>query len=121
VARTDILPCCRSKKYSERLAEFAGLYADFYQGRRNYSLKPEEQFDFFDFPNQKLSLLALSSCHGNDPMQRAGRMDPTALAEARRQLSASSRTGWLLAAAWHHNLTGGLRKTIFWTRVSYSF
>lgn len=95
------------KKYSERLAEFAGLYADFYQGRRNYSLKPEEQFDFFDFPNQKLSLLALSSCHGNDPMQRAGRMDPTALAEARRQLSASSRTGWLLAAAWHHNLTGG--------------
>lgn len=94
-------------KYSERLAEFAGLYADFYQGRRRYSLQPEEQFDFFDFPDQKLSLLALSSCHGNDPMQRAGRMHPTALAEARRQLSASSRTGWLLAAAWHHNLAGG--------------
>lgn len=94
-------------KYSERLAAFAGLYADFYQGRRRYSLQPEEQFDFFDFPDQKLSLLALSSCHGNDPMQRAGRMHPAALGEARRQLSASSRTGWLLAAAWHHNLAGG--------------
>lgn len=100
-------------KYSERLKEFADLYSEFYQNHRKYSLNPEEQFDFFDFPEEQLSVLALSSCHGNDPMQRAGGIHPGALGEARRQLAASSRTGWLLAAAWHHNLSGGPKQTDF--------
>jgi hypothetical protein len=101
------------EKYSERLKDFAKLYREFYDSHRTYSLKPEEQFDIFDFPEQKLSVLALNSCHENDPMQRAGRLHPGALGEARRQLSASSRTGWLLAAAWHHNLAGGPNQNDF--------
>jgi 3',5'-cyclic AMP phosphodiesterase CpdA len=94
-------------EYASRLSSFAGLYSEFYQGHRQYSLLPESQFEFFDFPDQKLSLLALNSCYGNDPFQRAGRMHPGALTEATRQLRSASRSGWLLASAWHHNLTGG--------------
>lgn len=93
--------------YAERLALFADLYSQFYQGRRTYSLNPEAQFDVFDYPDLKLSLLALSSCHSNDPWQRAGRIHPKAMAQATRQLRSPIRSGWLLASAWHHNLTGG--------------
>lgn len=93
--------------YADRLASFADLYSKFYLGRRSYSLNPEDQFDVFDYPNLKLSLLALCSCHGNDPWQRAGRIHPKALTHANRQLRSPMRSGWLLASAWHHNLTGG--------------
>ena len=34
---------------------------------------------------------------------RAGSFHPTALTEACRVLRNSKRTGWVMAAAWHHN------------------
>lgn len=93
--------------YDERLASFSELYSSFYRRRRTYSLNPEDQFDVFDYPDLKLSLLALNSCHGNDPWQRAGRIHPEAMTHATRQLRSPARSGWLLASAWHHNLSGG--------------
>jgi hypothetical protein len=96
-----------SPNYKKRLLQFSDLYGKFYEGRRTYPLEPEGQFDLFDFPAFKLSLAALNSCEGNDPWQRAGRINSTALANVCRSLRSPSRSGWLLAAAWHHNLTGG--------------
>jgi hypothetical protein len=43
----------------------------------------------------------------NDPLRRAGSFHPTALTEACRVLRNSKRAGWVMAAAWHHNLAGG--------------
>ena len=93
--------------YQRRLSHFCEVYEQFYVGRRTYSMEAESQYDLFDFPEQKLSILALSSCHNNDPWRRAGQINSTALANACREIRSSSRAGWLLGATWHHNLVGG--------------
>ncbi|QGM46091.1 metallophosphoesterase family protein [Methylocystis heyeri] len=93
--------------YLQRFSYFRDLYEQFYQGSRIYPVAPDSQFDFFDFQVEKLSIVALNSCHNNDPWRRAGQINSTALANACRQLRSPSRAGWLLAATWHHNLVGG--------------
>jgi hypothetical protein len=94
-------------KYLNRLRYFAETYQRFYQGRRTYSLAPEEQFDIFDFPEHSFCIGALNSCYNNDPLRRSGAFHPGMLTDACRLLRHPKRSGWLAAAAWHHNLTGG--------------
>lgn len=96
-----------SDKYRDRFRYFATMYNKFYQGKRIYSLKPEQQFDVFDFANLGFCVIALNSCFNNDPLHRAGSFHPNTLTEACRTLSQSKRSGWLAAVAWHHNLDGG--------------
>jgi hypothetical protein len=61
----------------------------------------------FDYPELEFSLLTLNSCYQNDPMRRAGAFNPTAFSTACAQIRSTNRTGWLTAAAWHHNIAGG--------------
>jgi hypothetical protein len=107
--------------YEARFSHFSDLYEKFYEGRRSYPLDAESQFDLFDFPALKLSIVALNSCHENDPWQRAGRINSTALANACRKLRSPSRSGWLLAAAWHHISQAARPKTITWIQVSCNY
>ncbi len=93
--------------YGKRLNQFARMYERFYQGKRKYSLDPSLQYAVFDFPHLSFSLIALNSCHQNDPMNRAGAIHANALQAACRALSSPSRAGWCLGASWHHDVTGG--------------
>lgn len=95
------------EKYRKRFRYFAAAYESFYEGRRKYSLAPEQQYDVFDFSDINFSIVALNSCYNNDPLRRAGGFHPRALTEALRALTRTERIGWLTAAAWHHNYTGG--------------
>lgn len=92
--------------YRRRLQAFADFYARFYLGRRTYSLDPALQHHVFDFSDIGLCVLALNSCHGNDPLRRAGTIHPDCIAEGTRALRQPHRAGWVTAAAWHHNLFG---------------
>jgi len=94
-------------RYQNRLHHFATTYESFYQGQRAFPLVPEQQFGVFDFPDLGFCVAALNSCFDNDPLRRAGAFNPAALTEACRALRQSTRAGWLVAAAWHHNLVGG--------------
>lgn len=94
-------------RYLRRLRHFADTYASFYVGKRSYSLEPEKQFDVFDFPRHSFCVATLNSCFNNDPLRRSGELNPVALTEACRQLRNPTRSGWLMAATWHHNLAGG--------------
>jgi hypothetical protein len=94
-------------RYRNRFRQFSAIYNTFYQGKRNFSLSPDKQFDVFDFPDLSFSVLALNSCHNNDPLRRAGEVHPHALADGCRQVRHASRAGWITAAVWHHNLVGG--------------
>ena len=94
-------------RYHNRLRHFATTYESFYQGRRAFPLVPEQQFGIFDFHDLGFCVAALNSCFDNDPLRRAGAFNPTALTEACRTLRQTARAGWLMAAAWHHNLVGG--------------
>jgi 3',5'-cyclic AMP phosphodiesterase CpdA len=93
--------------YLDRLRYFAAAYQRFYQGSRTFPREPELQYGVFDFPDIGLCVVALNSCFNNDPIRRAGAFHPSALTAACRALRQPSRAGWLMAAAWHHNLVGG--------------
>lgn len=94
-------------RYEKRFEHFAGMYNSFYAGKRTFSLTPEEQYDIFDFPDIGFCVATLNSCFNNDPLRRAGAFEPTALTNACRKLRDPARAGWLIAGAWHHNVTGG--------------
>jgi DNA repair exonuclease SbcCD nuclease subunit len=96
-----------TERYGKRLDQFAMAYERFYQGQRKFPLAPEEHYGIFDFQDLGFCVVALNSCFNNDPLHRAGAFHPTAFTEACRILRHPDRTGWLTAAAWHHNLAGG--------------
>ncbi len=93
-------------KYAERLADFAAAYKDFYQGSRTFSLDASLQFDFFDYPHLDFTVLGLSSCDRNDPLNRVAAIHPDALAGATNALRQAKYSGRIVAAAWHHSLFG---------------
>lgn len=92
--------------YANRLRAFATAYSDFYQGRRTFPLDPTLQFDFFDYPHLDFTILGLSSCDQNDPMNRIASVHPDALAAATSSLRQSRYSGRTIAAVWHHSLFG---------------
>lgn len=93
-------------RYQSRFEYFSAMYSRFYNGHRSFSSRPDEQFDVFDFPEFHLSILALNSCYNNDPFRRAGELHPVALATVAAEARKAERSGWLIAATWHHNLAG---------------
>lgn len=93
--------------YKNRLSQFARFYSRFYNEERTYSLEPSAQFDVFDYPDLNFCMVALNSCYHNDPMNRVGKIHPSALAAACRELKSPTRAGWCLGASWHHDVAGG--------------
>jgi len=73
-------------RYGLRFKPFADFYARFYEKKRSFSPDPTGQFDVFDFPKLGFCLLALNSCHDNDPFRRAGTFHPDCLAAGSRSL-----------------------------------
>lgn len=93
-------------RYAERLRDFATAYHEFYQGNRTFSLDSAQQFDFFDYPYLNFTVLGLSSCDQNDPLNRIAAIHPDALAGATSALRQAKYSGRLVAAVWHHSLFG---------------
>ena len=97
--------------YDARLQAFCTFYAKFYQGKRSYSLNPDEQFDVFDYPEHNITIAGLSSCHQNDPFNKQGSIHPECVAAAARRLCERGYRDRLLLAVWHHNTSGGPTKS----------
>jgi len=94
-------------RYQARFEHFATTYERFYQGHRRFSVSPEQQYEVFDFPDIGFCVVALNSCYNNDPFHPFGAFHPEVLTQACRFFRHTDRTGWLMAATWHHNLNGG--------------
>jgi len=107
--------------YEQRLAGFANAYNQFYASKRSFSMTPEEQFCIFDYPELTLSIAALNSCYRNDPLQRSGSFHPSALSSACSELRKARRTGWLLAATWHHSVGGSPAQNDFLDHESMQY
>jgi hypothetical protein len=93
--------------YAERLRDFATAYDGFYEGGRTFSMDPRQQFAFFDYPRLNFTVLGLSSCNENDPLNRIASVHPDALAGATSALRQAKYSGRFVAAVWHHSLFGG--------------
>lgn len=92
--------------YNSRLALFAEFYSDFYDGKRSFSLRPEDQLDLFDFPTFNVSIAAFTTCFSNDHLRLVGDIHPDCIAKMEEQLRPLKRRGRLLLATWHHNTKG---------------
>lgn len=91
--------------YARRLEVFAEFYERFYEGKREYSLDPAEQFEVFDFPDLEITIVGFSSCYRNDPFNTAGDIHPDALAAAGRMVRGPQFSRRLLFAVWHHSIS----------------
>jgi Calcineurin-like phosphoesterase len=93
--------------YARRLEPFAEMYGRFYQGKRSFSLIPEDQVALFDYPDIGFTCVTLNSCYENDPLRRAASIHPRCVATASQLVRQPAFAGRIIGAAWHHNLTGG--------------
>jgi len=92
--------------YHSRLSYFSEFYQKFYDGNRTYSLDPNKQFDFFEFPKLAITIVGFNSCFHNDHLNRAGSINPRCIADVGLKLRDSKKEGHLILAAWHHNTKG---------------
>lgn len=92
--------------YQNRLSHFSEFYRKFYDGKRVYSLDPNKQFDFFEFPELAITIVGFNSCFHNDHLNRAGSINPRCIADVGLKLRESRKEGNLILATWHHNTKG---------------
>jgi len=92
--------------YSTRMEEFCKFYNSFYEGLRNFSLLPEDQFSIYDYPDLGVAVLGLNSCDSLDHCNHVGRFNPDALGKALRELKRSNFSSRIKIAIWHHGLGG---------------
>ena len=92
--------------YTRRFAAFAKFYDDFYEGKREFSLDPAQQYDVFDYPDLRLTFVGFNSCHENDHCNLAGRINPDCIANLNTKLSDARYANRMRIAVWHHNTKG---------------
>jgi len=93
-------------KYNKRLEAYANFYTNFYEGTRNYSIDPKEQYDIFDFPEFNLTITAFNSCYNNDHLRLVGDIHPECIANVNLKLRELQKKGRLVLSTWHHNTKG---------------
>ena len=92
--------------YNKRLESFCNFYREFYDGRREFRLNPDEQFNIYDYPEFNIVVVGLSSCYNNDLYNRQGAINPKSLARATEKLTDFKYYNKLRIGVWHHNLAG---------------
>ena len=92
--------------YNLRFKAFADFYEEFYQGERQFSLDPTEQFDIFDYPEFGVTIVGFCSCYNNDLLNRQGAIHPDCIGDASTRLRRPEYQDRLRIAAWHHNTEG---------------
>jgi len=95
-----------ANSYNQRFLPFARFYSAFYNGKRKYSLNPQEQFDVFEFPEKKLLIVGFNSCFCNDHLNYTGMINPECMAACHSRVNNEKHKGWIKVAVWHHGVHG---------------
>lgn len=103
----EVLEIANLTLYHQRLEPYAKFYERFYEGKRKFSLIPEEQFSIHDFPEQGVCVVGFSSCHENDLFNRTGHISVEAITRAMDEVSDRAKDGRLIIGVWHHSIQGG--------------
>jgi len=93
-------------EYNNRFASFSEFYKSFYEGARSYSLKPEEQYNIFEFPEKKILFLGLNSCYYNDHLNDFGSINCDCIVSCHEKISQEVYKDWIKIAVWHHGIYG---------------
>lgn len=93
--------------YDKRLEAFSNFYNKFYDGKRSYSITPNEQYNLFDYPEFNLAIVAYNSCYNNDHLRFVGEIHPDCISKSTMEIRELIKRGRLILATWHHNTKGG--------------
>ena len=91
--------------YNNKFLYFSDFYKKFY-GDREYPLDPEKQFDFFDYPDQNITVGTLNSCYNTDKYRTCGAFNTKSFIDFCKKASSIDYSNRILIACWHHNLLG---------------
>ena len=93
--------------YHRRFAAFTEFYNNFYEGKYNYSIEPEKQFNVFHLPDLGVVVTGFCSCYNNDLMNQQGDICPDCIVSAESQILKSLESQECIRiAVWHHNTEG---------------
>jgi len=92
--------------YQRAFEPFCDFYTNFYEGKREYTLDPADQYDIFDYPDINTTIVTFNSCYNNDHCNTVGRIHYDCISKAIRRLRDPQYFGRLLIAVWHHNVRG---------------
>lgn len=92
--------------YHQRFEPYAKFYERFYEGKRKFSLRPEEQYSIHDYPALGICIVALSSCFENDLYNRTGAISAEAISRAMDEVAQRVKNGGLIISVWHHSIQG---------------
>lgn len=93
--------------YHQRLEPYAKFYERFYEGRRTFSLIPEQQYSIHEFTKLGVCVVAFSSCLENDLYNRTGAISAEAISRAMDEVGQKAESKSLIIGVWHHSIQGG--------------
>ena len=99
--------------YNQRFLLFSEFYSTFYNNARKYSLKPDEQYDIFEFLEYKLLIVGFNSCYFNDHIENVGKINPDCMANCHSLINNEKYGDWLKIAVWHHGIHSFPKKSDF--------
>lgn len=94
------------EQYNQRMSPFSEFYGLLYNGTREYSLDPKEQFDIFEYPEKKLLIVGFNSCFYNDHLNAIGMIHPECLARCHSEISKEKYNAFLKISVCHHGVQG---------------
>lgn len=93
-------------RYNEKFKAFSKFYNEFYEGKRSFSLTPEEQYFVYSFNQYKVTFVGLNSAYAIDHCRDNGKILPDCVANASDEIERASALGHVVIALWHHNISG---------------
>lgn len=102
--RQELKEIVKEDVYNKRLEQFAIFYHDFYGD--DYPLEPEQQVKLFDLKDDGICFVGFNSCYQNDHLNRAGKIIPVSVVEAKKQIRELPEGERLFIGVWHHNVKG---------------
>jgi len=92
--------------YNRRFELFSEFYSEVYHDERTYSLNPDEQFDIFEYPEEKTLVVGFNSCFQNDHLNHIGSINADCIANCYEKINQSKFEEYLKIAVWHHDVQG---------------
>ena len=92
--------------YKQRMLQFANFHNRFYNNKKQFSLDPEKQYSLFEYPEDKIFVVAFNSCFMTDHLNSTGRIHPECIADCFDYISDGKFNEWLKVAVWHHDIYG---------------
>lgn len=98
-------------KYDSRFQDFINFYNSFYENKRIFPEKYDEQSAIYDFEQYNTTFVIFNSCYHLDHLNDSGYISPQSLSIKTKKILEYKRKGRLIIAVWHHHTSGSPKES----------